>query len=202
MIAAAIAVWLTALASRRAQPPAQGEIAPGPRAYEQRVWLPPRCRSSWSKASTPADLHRHPGAAAFPPARRGRGLLRRGQDARAGRLRLFRGLGRDRAPLHRVSRRRRPREARRPSSPIDPVDVLAFARRDARCSWRSAGRCWRCSAGFAQGYSLMFMLAVGLLARAAVGPVERLLNMVGEQRICAWSMPSLSSSISCSAASC
>ncbi len=31
----------------------------------------------------------------------------------------------------------------------------------------------------------MFVLAVGLLARASVGPVERLLNMVGEQRICA-----------------
>jgi len=40
-------------------------------------------------------------------------------------------------------------------------------------------------AGFAQGYPLMFVLAVGLLARAAVGPVERLLNMVGEQRACA-----------------
>ena len=39
--------------------------------------------------------------------------------------------------------------------------------------------------GFEQGYPLMFVLAVGLLARASVGPVERLLNMVGEQRICA-----------------
>jgi len=31
----------------------------------------------------------------------------------------------------------------------------------------------------------MFILAVGLLARAAIGPVERLLNMLGEQRVCA-----------------
>ena len=31
----------------------------------------------------------------------------------------------------------------------------------------------------------MFILAAGLLARAAVGPVERLLNMLGEQRACA-----------------
>jgi O-antigen/teichoic acid export membrane protein len=31
----------------------------------------------------------------------------------------------------------------------------------------------------------MFVLAVGLLARASVGPVERLLNMLGEQRACA-----------------
>jgi len=39
--------------------------------------------------------------------------------------------------------------------------------------------------GFANGYGLMFVLALGLLARAGVGPVERLLNMVGEQKICA-----------------
>jgi O-antigen/teichoic acid export membrane protein len=39
--------------------------------------------------------------------------------------------------------------------------------------------------GFDSGYGLMFVLAVGLLARAGVGPVERLLNMVGEQRACA-----------------
>jgi O-antigen/teichoic acid export membrane protein len=38
---------------------------------------------------------------------------------------------------------------------------------------------------FVEGYPLMFVLALGLLARAAVGPAERLLNMVGEQRICA-----------------
>jgi len=38
---------------------------------------------------------------------------------------------------------------------------------------------------FVDGYPLLFILAVGLLARAAVGPAERLLNMVGEQRACA-----------------
>jgi O-antigen/teichoic acid export membrane protein len=38
---------------------------------------------------------------------------------------------------------------------------------------------------FVDGYVLMFILAVGPLARATVGPVERLLNMVGEQRACA-----------------
>jgi O-antigen/teichoic acid export membrane protein len=31
----------------------------------------------------------------------------------------------------------------------------------------------------------MFILATGLLARASIGPVERLLTMLGEQRICA-----------------
>ena len=39
--------------------------------------------------------------------------------------------------------------------------------------------------GFDSGYGLLFVLAIGLLARAGVGPVERLLNMVGEQRACA-----------------
>jgi O-antigen/teichoic acid export membrane protein len=38
--------------------------------------------------------------------------------------------------------------------------------------------------GFSDGYGLMFLLAIGLLARAAIGPVERLLNMLGEQRAC------------------
>lgn len=38
---------------------------------------------------------------------------------------------------------------------------------------------------FVDGYHLMFIIAVGLLARAAVGPAERLLNMLGEQRACA-----------------
>jgi O-antigen/teichoic acid export membrane protein len=39
---------------------------------------------------------------------------------------------------------------------------------------------------FTGGYHLMFILAIGLLARAAIGPVERLLNMLGERRNCAY----------------
>ena len=39
--------------------------------------------------------------------------------------------------------------------------------------------------GFADGYPLIFVLVIGLLARASVGPSERLLNMVGQQRACA-----------------
>jgi O-antigen/teichoic acid export membrane protein len=39
--------------------------------------------------------------------------------------------------------------------------------------------------GFDHGYPWMFVLAIGLMARASVGPAERLLNMVGEQRLCA-----------------
>ena len=38
---------------------------------------------------------------------------------------------------------------------------------------------------FVSGYYLMFILAIGLLARASVGPAERLLNMLGERRACA-----------------
>ena len=38
---------------------------------------------------------------------------------------------------------------------------------------------------FTDGYHLMFILAAGLLARAAIGPIERLLNMLGQQRVCA-----------------
>lgn len=38
---------------------------------------------------------------------------------------------------------------------------------------------------FVGGYHLMFIIAIGLLARAAVGPAERLLNMLGERRTCA-----------------
>jgi len=38
---------------------------------------------------------------------------------------------------------------------------------------------------FGDGHLLMFILAVGLVARAAIGPMERFLNMLGQQRACA-----------------
>jgi O-antigen/teichoic acid export membrane protein len=38
---------------------------------------------------------------------------------------------------------------------------------------------------FTEGYSVLAILTVGQLARAAIGPAERLLNMLGQQRICA-----------------
>ncbi len=44
---------------------------------------------------------------------------------------------------------------------------------------------WLFGPAFVAGYPVMFVLAVCWLARASVGPVERLLNMLGEQRICA-----------------
>ncbi|MEM8811099.1 MAG: lipopolysaccharide biosynthesis protein [Pseudomonadota bacterium] len=39
--------------------------------------------------------------------------------------------------------------------------------------------------GFEAGYPLMFILVVGILARASAGPVDVLLNMSGHQKICA-----------------
>lgn len=44
---------------------------------------------------------------------------------------------------------------------------------------------WLFGPKFVEGYPLMWILAGGLLTRAAVGPVESLLNMLGEQKACA-----------------
>jgi O-antigen/teichoic acid export membrane protein len=44
---------------------------------------------------------------------------------------------------------------------------------------------WLFGAQFVGGYDIMFIAAIGLVVRAAIGPVERLLNMLGHQRICA-----------------
>ena len=44
---------------------------------------------------------------------------------------------------------------------------------------------WLFGPQFIVGYDIMFIAAIGLLVRAAIGPVERLLNMLGHQNICA-----------------
>jgi O-antigen/teichoic acid export membrane protein len=44
---------------------------------------------------------------------------------------------------------------------------------------------WTFGKDFTAGYHLLFIIAIGLLARASVGPAERLLNMLGERRRCA-----------------
>ncbi|NVN88046.1 MAG: polysaccharide biosynthesis C-terminal domain-containing protein [Rhodopseudomonas sp.] len=44
---------------------------------------------------------------------------------------------------------------------------------------------WLFGPQFVGGYDIMFIAAIGLVVRAAIGPVERLLNMLGHQRICA-----------------
>jgi O-antigen/teichoic acid export membrane protein len=44
---------------------------------------------------------------------------------------------------------------------------------------------WLFGPQFVIGYDMMFVAAIGLVVRSAIGPVERLLNMLGHQHICA-----------------
>ena len=44
---------------------------------------------------------------------------------------------------------------------------------------------WLFGSQFTAGYDIMFVAAIGLVVRSAIGPVERLLNMLGHQHICA-----------------
>src|SRR5450759_278863 len=44
---------------------------------------------------------------------------------------------------------------------------------------------WLFGPQFVVGYDIMFVAAIGLVVRSAIGPVERLLNMLGQQYICA-----------------
>jgi O-antigen/teichoic acid export membrane protein len=44
---------------------------------------------------------------------------------------------------------------------------------------------WLFGPRFVGGYEIMFIAAIGLVGRAAIGPVERLLNMLGHQNVCA-----------------
>jgi O-antigen/teichoic acid export membrane protein len=44
---------------------------------------------------------------------------------------------------------------------------------------------WLFGPQFVVGYDIMFIAAIGLMVRSAIGPVERLLNMLGHQHICA-----------------
>jgi O-antigen/teichoic acid export membrane protein len=44
---------------------------------------------------------------------------------------------------------------------------------------------WLFGPQFVVGYDIMFVAAIGLVVRATIGPVERLLNMLGHQQVCA-----------------
>jgi O-antigen/teichoic acid export membrane protein len=50
------------------------------------------------------------------------------------------------------------------------------------CGWPML---WLFGKNFVSGYYLMFIFAIGMLARASIGPAERFLVMLGEQRVCA-----------------
>ena len=66
-----------------------------------------------------------------------------------------------------------------------PLDVLAVARRLRAILAFGKPLLSLFGASFERGYAVMFILAVGMLSRAAVGPAERLLNMLGERKQCA-----------------
>ena len=44
---------------------------------------------------------------------------------------------------------------------------------------------WLFGPQFVGGYGMMFVLAIGLVVRSMVGPIERFLNMAGQQNVCA-----------------
>lgn len=79
----------------------------------------------------------------------------------------------------------------------DQARLSAMVRDAARWTfWPSLAGCvglfivgwpilWLFGPEFTEGYPLLFVIAVGLLARATVGPLERLLNMLNEQNLCA-----------------
>ena len=77
-----------------------------------------------------ADLHRRAGAAPVPAAGRGRALLRRRENPRAGDVHPLLGVGRGRAPVRGPSCRRRRRGAGRARRQHGALDVLAVAADD------------------------------------------------------------------------
>src|ERR1700709_1240899 len=52
---------------------------------------------------------------------------------------------------------------------------------------------WLFGPQFVAGYDIMFIAAIGLVVRSAIGPVERLLNMLGHQHACALAYASATS---------
>ena len=44
---------------------------------------------------------------------------------------------------------------------------------------------WLFGPQFVEGYGMMYVLAIGLVVRSMVGPIERFLNMAGKQNLCA-----------------
>ncbi len=49
---------------------------------------------------------------------------------------------------------------------------------------------WLFGPQFVSGYDIMFIASIGLIVRSAIGPVERLLNMLGQQNMCAFAYAS------------
>ena len=188
MLASAAAVWIAMIGqmivlNRRLG----GHIEPGPKAYDFRGWLaislPILMVESFYLLLSYTDVLV---LQQFRSSRGGRRLFRRGEDAGAGVVHSLRDVGDHGAPFCRISRARRQGAAVGLCRACDQMDVLAVARRNRRCCWRSASRCCGCSdRNSSAGYDIMFVAAIGLVVRSAIGPVERLLNMLGHQHICA-----------------
>ena len=133
-----------------------------------------------------ACLLRCSGPAAFPAAAGGCHLLRRRQDAGAGLVHLLLRVRDHGASLQQLSTSPATARAWPPLSPKS-IKWTFWPSLAATALLLLCGRPILALFGpqFTEGYHLLFILAVGLLARAAIGPIERLLNMLGEQRICA-----------------
>ena len=98
MLAAVATTWVTVIGQTLVMNRAarKRRSSPGPKAYAvRRLARHLAADLHGGGLLSAADAHRRAGAAAVPLARRGRGLLRRGEDAGAGRLHLLLGLGRD-----------------------------------------------------------------------------------------------------------
>lgn len=65
------------------------------------------------------------------------------------------------------------------------MDLLAFGRGNRCAAGARRTLLWLFGPQFTAGYGIMFVAAIGLIVRSAIGPAERLLNMLGHQNMCA-----------------
>ena len=188
MIVAGVSIWLPTLAqlllvNRRLAT----RIEKGPKAYEFRpgstTALPILMVEGFYSLLAYTDVLV---LQYVPAARRGRGLLREPpRRSRSSPSSTIRSRPRRRIASAAITS---PATAQGcpPSSP-SPSNGRSGRRSRPPCCCCIFGRPMLSLFGpqFTDGYHLMFILAAGLLARAAIGPIERLLNMLGEQRVCA-----------------
>ena len=188
MLAAVATTWVTVIGQTLVMNRgSRKKVEPGPRKAMRRArGSRPRCRSSWSKASTCCS--RMPtccccGCTAGPT--RSRSTTRRQRRWRWSRSCRSRSRPRPRTSSPNIT------------SPATRRELSAFLSDSIKWTfWPSLAATiviltfgkpilWLFGPQLRRWLFLMFILAVGPLARATVGPVERLLNMVGEQRACA-----------------
>lgn len=187
MIATVIATWATSMAQlimleRRLK----GRVAPGPRAYETKTWMKVSLPIfmvegfylllAYTDVIVLSAFHPPHDVAVYYAAVKVMSLV------------AFVSFSVSAAVAHRFTEY---------AVAGDREKLSAMVRDAARWTfWPSLAGCvilialgwpilWLFGGDFTSGYPLLFVIAVGLLARAVVGPLERLLNMLGEQNICA-----------------